>query len=108
MGEKLFGESFYEKRQYDSQHELLSTIRVPKNLLYLTDRLPQPSYDQMSTVNKQNKLTQSTIIKQDSQDRLLDQTSQDSQMLEREIPVRKPIKHHSKKRKVAQDDMASP
>lgn len=24
---------------------LLSTIRVPKNLLYLTDRLPKPNYD---------------------------------------------------------------
>jgi len=24
---------------------LLSTIRVPKNLLYLTDRLPKPLYD---------------------------------------------------------------
>ena len=24
---------------------LLSTIRVPKNLLYLTDRLPKPAYD---------------------------------------------------------------
>jgi hypothetical protein len=24
--------------------QLLSTIRVPKNLLYLTDRLPKPSY----------------------------------------------------------------
>lgn len=24
---------------------LLSTIRVPKNLLYLTDRLPKPMYD---------------------------------------------------------------
>ncbi len=25
-------------------NQLLSTIRVPKNLLYLTDRLPKPSY----------------------------------------------------------------
>ena len=24
---------------------LLSTIRVPKNLLYLTDHLPKPAYD---------------------------------------------------------------
>lgn len=31
----------------DFPHEanLLSTIRVPKNLLYLTDRLPKPMYD---------------------------------------------------------------
>jgi hypothetical protein len=28
------------------QHfNLLSTIRVPKNLLYLTDRLPKPNYN---------------------------------------------------------------
>ena len=40
--EKLFpGDSL------DMPHEanLLSTIRVPKNLLYLTDRLPKPMYD---------------------------------------------------------------
>jgi len=29
---------------YDSQSSLLNTIRVPKNLLYLTDRLPKPTY----------------------------------------------------------------
>jgi NIMA (never in mitosis gene a)-related kinase len=33
---------------FDDQNQemnLLSTIRVPKNLLYLTDRLPKPQYD---------------------------------------------------------------
>ena len=30
---------------YDTKSILLSTIRVPKNLLYLTDRLPKPNYD---------------------------------------------------------------
>ena len=30
---------------YDSHSSLLNTIRVPKNLLYLTDRLPKPSYE---------------------------------------------------------------
>ena len=33
---------------FDDQNtelNLLSTIRVPKNLLYLTDRLPKPQYD---------------------------------------------------------------
>ena len=29
----------------DKQANLLSTIRVPKNLLYLTDHLPKPTYD---------------------------------------------------------------
>ena len=41
--EKLFPEDFlYET---GSSMNLLSTIRVPKNLLYLTDRLPKPNYD---------------------------------------------------------------
>ena len=40
--EKLFPEDF---EMIDPQMNLLSTIRVPKNLLYLTDRLPKPAYD---------------------------------------------------------------
>ena len=46
MGEQLFNDDFYDDIE-DSpiQNELLSTIRVPKNLLYLTDRLPKPMYD---------------------------------------------------------------
>jgi len=41
--EKLFpSENFDEPGQ---EMNLLSTIRVPKNLLYLTDRLPKPQYD---------------------------------------------------------------
>ena len=40
--EKLFPEDF---ENIDPQMALLSTIRVPKNLLYLTDRLPKPAYD---------------------------------------------------------------
>jgi len=38
--EKLFPSDW----QNDTQSILLSTIRVPKNLLYLTDRLPKPKY----------------------------------------------------------------
>jgi len=47
MGEQLFMDDFYDDVE-DSplNQELLSTIRVPKNLLYLTDRLPKPSYAQ--------------------------------------------------------------
>ena len=46
MGEQLFGlDEFYEGvEEAPLQNQLLSTIRVPKNLLYLTDRLPQPRY----------------------------------------------------------------
>ena len=35
---------FPESEWIDKQSVLLSTIRVPKNLLYLTDRLPKPKY----------------------------------------------------------------
>ena len=46
MGEQLFLDDFYEGvEESPGRHELLSTIRVPKNLLYLTDRLPKPSYE---------------------------------------------------------------
>jgi NIMA (never in mitosis gene a)-related kinase len=44
MGEKLFRDAFYED-QHSLKMDLLSTIRVPKNLLYLTDRLPKPHYE---------------------------------------------------------------
>ena len=41
--EKLFPNDFFFDDE--PQMNLLSTIRVPKNLLYLTDRLPKPMYD---------------------------------------------------------------
>lgn len=41
--EKLFQNDIFEDQ--NEQLNLLSTIRVPKNLLYLTDRLPKPQYD---------------------------------------------------------------
>ena len=46
MGEQLFLDDFYDDIEESPIHnELLSTIRVPKNLLYLTDRLPKPMYE---------------------------------------------------------------
>ena len=48
---------------YDSQSSLLNTIRVPKNLLYLTDRLPKPSYDspsQKKRMDEEEKLRRKT------------------------------------------------
>jgi hypothetical protein len=39
--EKLFP----NEAEVAMEANLLSTIRVPKNLLYLTDRLPKPMYD---------------------------------------------------------------
>lgn len=38
--EKLFPNDIFEDQ--NAELNLLSTIRVPKNLLYLTDRLPKP------------------------------------------------------------------
>lgn len=38
--DKLFPRDSFDDE--DPQMNLLSTIRVPKNLLYLTDRLPKP------------------------------------------------------------------
>ena len=38
--DKLFPRHIFDDE--DPQMNLLSTIRVPKNLLYLTDRLPKP------------------------------------------------------------------
>ena len=40
---ELFPDTDFE--QEESQFNLLQTIRVPKNLLYLTDRLPKPNYN---------------------------------------------------------------
>jgi len=40
--EKLFPDDDFDS--LEPQFNLLSTIRVPKNLLYLTDRLPKPNY----------------------------------------------------------------
>ena len=56
MGEQLFLDEFYDDvAEYGAQNELLSTIRVPKNLLYLTDRLPKPSYEQNTATRLQNR-----------------------------------------------------
>ena len=45
MGEQLFMDDYYDDMEDASMNnQLLSTIRVPKNLLYLTDRLPKPTY----------------------------------------------------------------
>ena len=54
MGEKLFKDQFYDDFQ-PQNNELLSTIRVPKNLLYLTDRLPKPNYDSAERRNHNNR-----------------------------------------------------
>ena len=52
---------FPEDQFYDSQTSLLNTIRVPKNLLYLTDRLPKPNYNSASKKEEQEKLRRKTF-----------------------------------------------
>ena len=44
---------FPEEQFFESQTSLLNTIRVPKNLLYLTDRLPKPNYTQEEQKRRQ-------------------------------------------------------
>ena len=55
--DKLFPE---EDQFYNSQTDLLNTIRVPKNLLYLTDRLPKPNYDSKKLKDEDEKLKRKT------------------------------------------------
>jgi NIMA (never in mitosis gene a)-related kinase len=44
----------------NKEDELLRTIRVNKNLHYLTDRLPKSNYDNGHEIEKNNKLTPNT------------------------------------------------
>jgi hypothetical protein len=50
---------------YDSHSALLSTIRVPKNLLYLTDRLPKPNYE---SVEKKKRYDEEERIRRKTHD----------------------------------------
>jgi len=49
--ESLFPNDFFADES--PQLNLLSTIRVPKNLLYLTDRLPKPDYTSEETLRRE-------------------------------------------------------
>jgi NIMA (never in mitosis gene a)-related kinase len=76
--QQLFPEDFFYETE-GQNFNLLSTIRVPKNLLYLTDKLPKPNYSTESgpthreaqelikrkTVNGQ--IESSAAVKQSSQ-----------------------------------------
>lgn len=55
MTEKLFGLGSYRDDIEDTQMQLLQTIKVPKNLLYLTDRLPKPHYEVEKAQQKKSK-----------------------------------------------------
>ena len=49
---KLFGQETFDDT-YMPTMSLLNTIKVPKNLLYLTDRLPKPVYELRAKSKKQ-------------------------------------------------------
>lgn len=53
MCQRIFKEDAFEEECQWTQAELLSTIRVPRNLLYLTDKLPKPSYESCSRRSQQ-------------------------------------------------------
>lgn len=55
MSEQLFGVETTLKEQRSEQIDLLQTIKVPKNLLYLTDRLPKPFYQEIPDEKKEEK-----------------------------------------------------
>lgn len=38
-------EKFFPEESFLDKSELVSEIRVPKNLMYLADKLPRPNYD---------------------------------------------------------------
>ena len=90
MGEKLFQDQFYE--DFNPQPELLSTIRVPKNLLYLTDRLPKPNYD--STERGRNHNNRSQNVEDNSETRRAKQN-----IIQANLPDIKKSKHQRNKHK---------
>jgi NIMA (never in mitosis gene a)-related kinase len=58
--EKLFPEDFFYEVDM-KKFNLLSTIRVPKNLLYLTDKLPKPNYSTEDMRKEEEKLKRKTF-----------------------------------------------
>jgi NIMA (never in mitosis gene a)-related kinase 1/4/5 len=52
MGQKTFGEGYktFSRQREHEQQDMLKTIRIPKSLMYLTDRLPKANYDDESSL----------------------------------------------------------
>lgn len=57
ISEQLFGVDTTMKEQRSEQIDLLQTIKVPKNLLYLTDRLPKPFYQEIPAADEKKEET---------------------------------------------------
>ena len=76
-GEKYFNDYF--KQFNEPQIELLSTIRVPKNLLYLTDKLPKPHYDTVD--HKRNRKDEVDDLRRKTQDHSLKQPADTKKMI---------------------------
>lgn len=83
MGERLFPD-FYDEEPI-GQNALLSTIRVPKNLLYLTDRLPKPSYSKDGTSQSAPRGFPKGI-KSDSIERNERKRTEDDRQIDRQMP----------------------
>jgi NIMA (never in mitosis gene a)-related kinase len=49
----------------ETNQELMKTIRLPKKLHYLTDRLPKPNYDNLSEGDKGSSMKNSPSISKD-------------------------------------------
>lgn len=49
---KRFEKLFPEESFYNEQNILLKTIKFPKNLMYLSDRLPKQNYSNFNTTEE--------------------------------------------------------
>jgi hypothetical protein len=47
-------EKFFPEEAFVDKSTLVSEIRVPKNLMYLTDKLPGPNYETPTALNMRN------------------------------------------------------
>jgi NIMA (never in mitosis gene a)-related kinase len=80
---------------------LLSTIRVPKNLLYLTDRLPKPNYNNDNEDERrrfEEKLRRRTYEGTNSSPMLPDISQSHNNLKLNEAPEKPPQKQTSLKR----------
>lgn len=67
MSDRLFGTDC-SINDSQSQMELLETIRVPKNLMYLTGRLPKPKYKSIDPKDQLRQQTTEYKLRIDNED----------------------------------------
>lgn len=94
--------------EYSNENNLLQTIRIPKNLLFLTDRLPQPNYEKIPTkknLSFQNNSLPEVKIPPNSKNRRKErEANKDSYVRNKEgsidMPLQKERDHSPKARNV--------